>query len=175
MRVLNTEIQPGERTPVHVHQWPAVHYVLSWSDFVRRDANDKVMIDTRDLAKKPDASTALWGDPLAPHTLENGDTAPLRSNRSPIRRPPVNRQPRWIHLRPEVSEKSGRVVGHGAVSTQRSCLARPQGTQYTVYTSVAEPFPCAVEKLGQARPSLQEGRPATTDGLEISSSEQSGG
>lgn len=36
VRVLDTQIAPGQRTPVHTHQWPAVHYVLSGSAFVRR-------------------------------------------------------------------------------------------------------------------------------------------
>lgn len=38
VRVLDTRIAPGERTPVHTHRWLASHYVVSWSDFVRRDA-----------------------------------------------------------------------------------------------------------------------------------------
>lgn len=47
VRVLDTRIEPGERTPVHTHCWPAVHCVLTWSDFVRRDAQDGVLLDTR--------------------------------------------------------------------------------------------------------------------------------
>ena len=47
VRVLDTRIAPGERTPVHTHRWPASHYVVSWSDFVRRDAAGTVLVDTR--------------------------------------------------------------------------------------------------------------------------------
>jgi hypothetical protein len=46
VRVLDTEVVPGERTPVHTHRWPTVHYVVSWSDFVRRDAAGTVLVDT---------------------------------------------------------------------------------------------------------------------------------
>jgi hypothetical protein len=46
-RVLDTRIAPGERTPVHTHCWPASHYVVSWSDFVRRDAEGPALVDTR--------------------------------------------------------------------------------------------------------------------------------
>ncbi|HET7621962.1 MAG TPA: hypothetical protein VFK39_08670 [Gemmatimonadaceae bacterium] len=47
VRVLDTQIAPGERTPVHTHRWPAAHYVVRGSDFVRRDAAGAVLVDTR--------------------------------------------------------------------------------------------------------------------------------
>ena len=77
VRVLDTRIAPGERTPVHTHQWPASHYVISWSDFVRRDADGTVLLDTRQSgpAAPPEA---LWGQPLPAHSLENVGTSLLR-------------------------------------------------------------------------------------------------
>jgi mannose-6-phosphate isomerase-like protein (cupin superfamily) len=78
VRVLDTEIAPGDRTPVHTHRWPAVYYVLSWSDFVRRDAEDVVLVDTRASEPRGAPPTALWGEPLYPHSLENVGAAPLR-------------------------------------------------------------------------------------------------
>jgi len=77
VRVLDTRIAPGERTPVHTHQWPAVHSVLSWSAFVRRDAAGVVVVDTRTGNAAPDPPTALWGEPLGPHSLENVGSTPL--------------------------------------------------------------------------------------------------
>ena len=71
MRVLDTQIGPGHRTPVHTHQWPAVHYVLSWSTFVRRAADDTILVDTRAAGPAAPTPTVLWGEPLAPHSLEN--------------------------------------------------------------------------------------------------------
>ncbi len=75
IRVLDTEIAPGERTPLHTHRWPAVHYIVSWSDFVRRDADDATLVDTR--GREP-SSGALWGLPLGPHSLENVGSSPIR-------------------------------------------------------------------------------------------------
>lgn len=77
VRVLDTVIGPGERTPVHTHRWPAAHYVLSWSDFVRRDADGTTLLDTRTPGVRP-AAEALWGEPLPPHSLENVGSVPLR-------------------------------------------------------------------------------------------------
>jgi quercetin dioxygenase-like cupin family protein len=71
VRVLDTRIEPGGRTPVHTHQWPAVHHVMSWSAFVRRDDHDAVLLDTRKAGVTAAAGAILWGEPLAPHSLEN--------------------------------------------------------------------------------------------------------
>ena len=49
----------------------AVHYVLSWSTFVRRAADDTILVDTRAAGPAAPTPTVLWGEPLAPHSLEN--------------------------------------------------------------------------------------------------------
>ena len=77
VRVLDTEIRPGEQTPVHTHQWPAVHYVLSWSAFIRRDESGSVLLDTRTTAFAQTPPQVLWGDSLPAHSLENVGEAPL--------------------------------------------------------------------------------------------------
>ena len=75
VRVLDTRIASGDRTPIHTHRWPAVHFVLCGSDFVRRDAGGKVLLDTRTASTGAPASTAQWGSALPPHSLENvGET-----------------------------------------------------------------------------------------------------
>lgn len=71
VRVLDTRIAPGEQTPVHTHRWPAVHYVISWSDFIRRSADGSVLLDSRSNAARPASGSALWGPPLQAHSLEN--------------------------------------------------------------------------------------------------------
>jgi hypothetical protein len=76
VRVLETRIAPGERTPVHTHCWPAAHYVINWSDFVRRDASGVVLVDTRTAGTRA-VPEALWGDALEPHSLENVGAVPL--------------------------------------------------------------------------------------------------
>ena len=71
VRVLDTRVAPGERTPLHAHRWPAVLYVLEWSDFVRRDADGEILLDSRTLPSRPRPGDALWGEPLVPHSVEN--------------------------------------------------------------------------------------------------------
>ena len=77
VRVLDTRIAPGERTPVHTHQWPAAHHVISWSAFVRRDDKGVVLLDTRTAGVAAAPGAILWGEALGPHTLENVGNAPL--------------------------------------------------------------------------------------------------
>lgn len=47
VRVLDVRIGPGEILPVHTNRWPSVLYVVSTGEFVRRDADGKVLLDTR--------------------------------------------------------------------------------------------------------------------------------
>jgi quercetin dioxygenase-like cupin family protein len=78
VRVLDTRIGPGDSTPVHTHRWPAVFYLLSWSDFVRYDADGNVMVDTREAEATPDVGSSLWSEPLGPHRLENVGNGEVR-------------------------------------------------------------------------------------------------
>ena len=70
VRVLDTCLAPGQQTPVHAHQWPAALYVLSWSDFLRRDETGAVLVDSRERSA-PAPGSSLWIDPLPPHFVEN--------------------------------------------------------------------------------------------------------
>src|SRR5438874_10025726 len=47
VRVLNTCIAPGDRTPLHTHRWPSALYIVSWSSFVRYDAQGTILLDSR--------------------------------------------------------------------------------------------------------------------------------
>jgi mannose-6-phosphate isomerase-like protein (cupin superfamily) len=87
VRVLDTRIGPGERTPVHTHQWPGVLYILSWSDFVRYDADGKVLVDFRTITPKPEPGMTLWSGPLGPHSAENVGTGELRVIAVEVKRP----------------------------------------------------------------------------------------
>lgn len=77
VRVLETRIAPGEKTQVHTHRWPGVLYILSFGDFVRRDGDGKVLVDTREGGTLPAPSTAIWSESLPPHTLENVDRSEI--------------------------------------------------------------------------------------------------
>jgi mannose-6-phosphate isomerase-like protein (cupin superfamily) len=78
VRVLDTRLAPGERTPLHTHASAAALYVMSWSDFVRRDADGNVIVDSRSWDRRPAVGEALWLPPLPPHSVENVGTDDLR-------------------------------------------------------------------------------------------------
>lgn len=71
VRVLDTHIAVGDRTPVHTHQWPGVLHIFSWSNFAPYNDKGNIVVDSRkiDAFKTPPA--AVWSDPLTPHSLEN--------------------------------------------------------------------------------------------------------
>ncbi|HEY2466301.1 MAG TPA: hypothetical protein VGI45_00495 [Terracidiphilus sp.] len=77
VRVLDTSIAPGQITPLHTHRWPASLYILSWSDFVRRDEHGALIVDSRDIGTFANG-TSQWSPSLGPHTLENIGTSELR-------------------------------------------------------------------------------------------------
>jgi len=78
VRVLETHVPAGEVVPVHTHRWPSVLYVLSRSDFVRRDADGRVLLDSRATASPGAERGVLWSEPLAPHSLENVGAVEIR-------------------------------------------------------------------------------------------------
>ncbi len=77
VRVLDTWVPAGETVPLHTHRWPGTLYIVSWSDFVRRDGEGNVVADSRVMGKMG-AERALWSKPLPPHTLENVGSTYLR-------------------------------------------------------------------------------------------------
>jgi mannose-6-phosphate isomerase-like protein (cupin superfamily) len=77
VRVLDTRLRPGEQTPVHAHEWAAALYVLSWSDFIRRDASGTILVDSRTMGSPPKPGESLWLAPLPPHQVENVGDADL--------------------------------------------------------------------------------------------------
>jgi hypothetical protein len=79
VRVLHTRILPGQKVPVHTHRWPSVLFVLTWSDFVRRDHLGNVTLDTRQSFEVPKLNTPVWLVPLPPHSVENIGPAEINS------------------------------------------------------------------------------------------------
>ena len=71
VRVLDTRIGPGETVPLHTHRWATVTHIQAWSDFVRRDADGRVLVDTRGRPAPASLPFVAWSEPLPPHTLEN--------------------------------------------------------------------------------------------------------
>src|SRR5574338_1688506 len=71
VRVLDSLLKPGESTPVHTHRWPSAQYIIGLRDFVRRDSDGNVLLDTRETGSLPAAGTAFWSTPLQPHSVTN--------------------------------------------------------------------------------------------------------
>ena len=71
VRVLDVHIPVGDTVPVHTHRWWSVMYVLSSSDFIRRDGEGRVVLDTRISPPPANSSAAIWQPPLPPHSVEN--------------------------------------------------------------------------------------------------------
>jgi hypothetical protein len=71
VRVLDTTIPRGEMTAVHTHRFASSLIVISWSDFIRYDAKGNVQLDSRSIGQTIPQCTALWSDPLDPHTVKN--------------------------------------------------------------------------------------------------------
>lgn len=71
VRVLETHILPGDKTPMHTHRWPSVYHILSWSDFLRADDKGQVIVDSREVDSLVDPPAVMWSEALPPHTLQN--------------------------------------------------------------------------------------------------------
>jgi predicted metal-dependent enzyme (double-stranded beta helix superfamily) len=87
VRVLDTRVGPGERTPVHTHRWPGIIYVLNWSDFKRYDSSGQLVLDSRTLASKPEIGEALWLPAVEAHFVENTGSQELRVIAVELKRP----------------------------------------------------------------------------------------
>jgi hypothetical protein len=71
VRVLEVRIAPGQFVPVHTHRWPSAVYIVSASDFIRRDGEGNVLLDSRFAGPLPATPTVQWTGPLPPHSVEN--------------------------------------------------------------------------------------------------------
>ncbi len=54
-------------------------YLLSVSDFVRRDPNGTALLDTRQSTSHAPAGSSVWSDARPPHSLENVGDKELRN------------------------------------------------------------------------------------------------
>jgi hypothetical protein len=77
VRVIETRVPVNATTPVHTHRWASVEYILSTTDFIRRDGDGHVVFDTRTADGRPKPSEVLWSGPRPPHSIENVGDAEL--------------------------------------------------------------------------------------------------
>ncbi|MEA1786141.1 hypothetical protein U1E44_08570 [Arenibacter sp. GZD96] len=79
VRVLEVFLAPGEKEPVHHHQWPSVLYIQEAGDFIDYDGEGNVIFDSRQLQPPLQFPLTQWKDPEAPHSVVNlSDTQPIR-------------------------------------------------------------------------------------------------
>lgn len=79
VRVLEVTLAPKELEPVHHHQWASVLYIMEAGDFIDRDGEGNVIMDTRQIPEPLVFPMTMYKNPEAPHSVENlSDTKPIR-------------------------------------------------------------------------------------------------
>ncbi|MDO7171245.1 hypothetical protein [Mariniflexile sp. AS56] len=71
VRVLEVTLAPNELEPVHHHQWPSVLYIMEAGDFIDRDADGHVIMDSRKIPEPLVFPLTMYKNPEAPHSVEN--------------------------------------------------------------------------------------------------------
>jgi len=92
VRILDTRIPAGAKTGAHTHRWQAALYILSWSQFIRRDAHGAVTLDSRNVPALATPPKALWSEALAAHSLENVGTSDLHVISIELKQPGTSAQ-----------------------------------------------------------------------------------
>ena len=77
VRVFETVIRAGDRTPLHTHLTPHVVIISTGSQFVRRDQTGAITFDTRAADPAFVMPVYSWSEGLSAHTLENTGTDDL--------------------------------------------------------------------------------------------------
>ena len=79
VRVLEVTLAPKELEPVHHHQWPSVLYIMEAGDFIDRDGEGNIIMDTRKIPEPLVFPLTMYKNPEAPHSVENlSDTKTIR-------------------------------------------------------------------------------------------------
>jgi len=96
VRVLEVVIQPGQKEPIHTHQWPSVLYVTSPAPLRYYSAT---LVNGKWVEKGDDGATPApppnpnrprppqYQEPEAPHAVENLGTTAYRALRVEIKTP----------------------------------------------------------------------------------------
>jgi len=71
VRVLEVTLLPGEKEPLHHHQWPSTLYIMSAGDFVDYDVLGNVILDSRKFPEQPTFPLTIFKNAEAPHQAEN--------------------------------------------------------------------------------------------------------
>lgn len=79
VRVLEVEIKPGEKEPLHIHKWKGVMIVTSPAKLRYYDGNDKVEFEASQ-------SGAEWREPSGIHSVENIDKTVFKAFRVELKK-----------------------------------------------------------------------------------------
>ncbi len=71
VRVLEVKLLPGEKEPLHHHQWPSTLYIMSAGDFIDYDSKGNVILDSRKFSQPSTYPLTIFKNPEAPHQAEN--------------------------------------------------------------------------------------------------------
>ncbi|MEM0518222.1 MULTISPECIES: nuclear transport factor 2 family protein [Aequorivita] len=71
VRVLEVTLLPGEKEPLHHHQWPSTLYIISAGDFIDYDSEGNMILDSRKFPEQPTYPLTIFKNPEAPHQAEN--------------------------------------------------------------------------------------------------------
>ena len=94
VRVLEVTIAPHGKEPIHAHCWPSTLYIQQAGDAIDRDANGKILFDSRQLKVKPKVPFVDWTPQDPPHSIENLDDLPLKLIR--VENKPATSRPQEI-------------------------------------------------------------------------------
>jgi hypothetical protein len=79
VRVLEVTLAPKELEAIHHHQWPSVLYIMEAGDFIDRDGEGNVIMDSRKIPEPLVFPLTMYKNPEAPHSVENlSDTITIR-------------------------------------------------------------------------------------------------
>ena len=71
VRVFESTIRAGERTPLHTHLRHRVMYAVSGSTFARRNEHEAIIETTRLPDGSADQPRVMWAGPTELHSMEN--------------------------------------------------------------------------------------------------------
>jgi hypothetical protein len=71
VRVLEVTIAPKEIEPLHHHKWSSVIYIMEADNFIDRDIDGNIILDTRQLSEPLVFPMTMYKNPELTHAIEN--------------------------------------------------------------------------------------------------------
>jgi predicted metal-dependent enzyme (double-stranded beta helix superfamily) len=87
VRVLRVIINPGEKEPMHTHQWKSVMYVEQASRIRYYNEKNEVVFESPENQTFDGKPEPNWMEPEGIHAVENIDTVPFSALRIELKKP----------------------------------------------------------------------------------------